>query len=108
MRRGVDAARKTRDDGVTVPAEVSCQHARHLDAGKRGIAGADDGHRGQAKHRTFTLHRQQRRRVVHGLQQSRVVGLADADKAGAGAPRGIQFRLGLGDGRNADDAVRAA
>jgi hypothetical protein len=89
---GVDAARQARDDAIALPAELASQHARHLDAGKRGVARTDDGDGRQRENRRRTLDREQWRRVIHALQERRIIRFADADESRAV----LRCRLQLG------------
>lgn len=108
MRRGVDAARQTGDDCVAVAAKVRRQHARHLDAGQRCIARADDGDPRQSEDGGIAFDRQQRRRMVHVAQERRIVRFTDADKACASLSGCLQFGLGFGNRRDAGNTVGAA
>ena len=95
MRSRIDAARQPGHDRVSFAAEIAGQHARHLDAGQRGIAGTDDGNSRHLQHLGATLDRDQRRRQCHAAQHRGIVGLADGheSRAETDGPFHLLFRM---------------
>lgn len=108
MRRTVDAAGEAGDDGIALAAELGGEQLRHLDAGERGVARADDGDRRQREDRGLAFDRDDRRRLVDGPKHRRIVGLADADEAGAVARRRRNLGFGFRSTRDAQAPHDAA
>ena len=95
MGGGIDAARQPRHRAETGLTQIARQALGEFDAGRRGVARADDGDQRLRQCGKFAAHRQQRRRVVDHLQALRIVRLAEPDQFDAARARGFQFGLGV-------------
>ncbi len=95
MGGSVDAARQPRHRAETGRTQVARQALGEFDAGRRGVARADDGHQRLRECGKFAAHRQQGRRVVDHLQALWIVRLAEPDQFDAARARGFQFGFGV-------------
>jgi len=92
---GIDAACEPRRDAEARGAELARQSLRHLDAGRRGVAGTDHGDQRATQHVGIAAHRQQRWGVLDGLEIGGIIGLAERDEARAEPLRRRNLALGL-------------
>ena len=92
---GIDAARQSRHGAETGVAQVARQPLGEFDAGRRGVARADNGDQRVRQYGELAAHRQQRRRVVDHLQPRRIIRLAERDEFDAACARGFQFGFGV-------------
>ena len=96
MRRRVDPARQSRDDGKAGVAQALHQHLRDLDPGRGRIARANNGDLRRGQRGGMAADRQQRRRIVDHRQPLRIIRLAHGNDRDAEFFRRRDLALGLG------------
>ena len=95
MGGAVDAQRQAAGDSQTRPDRGGGELPGIADAGRAGIATADDGELGRLQQFPASAQIQQRRRIVNGSQQRRGAGRPQGDYAAADGEQGVKLAIDI-------------